>query len=425
MDYKDFFKIAKEKNITNIQVTEKYNTESCVEVIDGKIDTFDSSANISYNIKAEIKGKTYKTTSNYLDEDIIDLLIMKSEATDTKYEDEYIKSRDVIEKNKPVDFDISNEIKVLKDLEDLKKEYKQITKLTTYFVEFYTNTRIINSNGVDISTDTHQCLFYVDVVAKNKDNFTSFSKEILETNKKKIDFYSITKDTIEKAIIQSNKCELETKKYDIVIDSCVASRIIKNIIKMISGENIRNKVSCLENKIDNKVFSDKLTIIEDPTNKNLPGYRLFDDEGTLTKNKTIIEKGVLKTYLYNIKEAKIKNIESTGNGYGEITTRNLYVKKSKMDIETLLLNMKNGIYITDYMGASNTSINVVNGQISLQIFGFLVEDGKIVKGIEPSIMTTTIFELLNNIEEIGSDLTFTNTQVASPSLYIKNISIAR
>ena len=93
--------------------------------------------------------------------------------------------------------------------------------------------------------------------------------------------------------------------------------------------------------------------------------------------------------------------------------------------QTDLIAMKNGIYITDYMGASNTSINVVNGQISLQIFGFLVEDGKIVKGIEPSIMTTTIFELLNNIEEIGSDLTFTNTQVASPSIYIKDISIAR
>ena len=87
MEYTEFFKKAKEKNITNIQVTEKNNIEGLVELIDGEIDTFNESNNISYNIKADIDGKTYKVSTNYLDDEIIDLIIMKSEATDTKYED--------------------------------------------------------------------------------------------------------------------------------------------------------------------------------------------------------------------------------------------------------------------------------------------------------------------------------------------------
>ena len=425
MEYKEFFKKAKEKNISNIQVTEKHNIEGLVELIDGEIDTFNESNNISYNIKAEIDGKTYKVGTNYLDDEIIDLIIMKSKVTDTKYEDEYLEEREVIKKNKPINIDISNEIKKLKELSKLKDNYKEITKLTTYYIEFYTNTRIINSNGVDISTDTHQCEFYVDAVAKNKDDFTSYTKDILKTNKEDIDFELLIKDTMEKAIIESNKESLETKKYDIVLDSNTASNIIRHIISMISGESIRNKVSCLENKIDEKIFSDKLTIIENPTNKEYPGFRLFDDEGTITKKKTIIDNGVLKTYLYNIKEAKIKNTESTANGYGDISTKNMYVKEGNKTLNELLESMKDGIYITDYMGSSNDSINTVNGDISLQVFGFIIKDGKIVKGIEPCVMTTTIFELLSNIESIGNDLTFTNTQVASPSIYIKDISIAR
>ena len=160
--------------------------------------------------------------------------------------------------------------------------------------------------------------------------------------------------------------------------------------------------------------------------KDLPGTRLlFDDEGTLTKKKTIIENGVLKNYLYNIKEAKLKNIESTANGYGNISTKNMYVKEGNKSLDELFKDMKDGIYITDYMGSSTDSINTVNGDISLQIFGFIVKDGKIIKGIEPCIMTTTIFELLSNIESIGNDLIFTNTTMASPSIYIKDISIAR
>ena len=425
MEYTEFFKKAKEKNITNIQVTEKHNIEGEVELIDGEIDTFNESNNISYNIKAEINNKTYKVSTNYLDNEIIDLLLMKSKTLDSKYEDEYLEDRKTIKKNTPIDIDISNEIKKLKELSKLKDNYREITKLTTYYIEVYTNTRIINSNGVDISTDTHQCHFYAEALAKNNNEFTTYTKDILKTNKKDIDFEKIIKDTIEKAIIQSNKESLETKKYNIILEANTASNIIKHIISMISSESIRNKVSCLENKLNEKVFSSKLTIIEDPTNKDYPGFRLFDDEGTLTKKKTIIENGVLKNYLYNIKEAKLKNIESTANGYGNISTKNMYVKEGNKSLDELFKDMKDGIYITDYMGSSTDSINTVNGDISLQIFGFIVKDGKIIKGIEPCIMTTTIFELLSNIESIGNDLIFTNTTMASPSIYIKDISIAR
>lgn len=425
MEYTEFFKKAKEKNITNIQVTEKHNIEGEVELIDGEIDTFNESNNISYNIKADIEGKTYKVSTNYLDNEIIDLLLMKSKTLDSKYEDEYLEDRKTIKKNTPIDIDISNEIKKLKELSKLKDNYREITKLTTYYIEVYTNTRIINSNGVDISTDTHQCHFYAEALAKNNNDFTTYTKDILKINKKDIDFEKIIKDTIEKAIIQSNKESLETKKYNIILEANTASNIIKHIISMISSESIRNKVSCLENKLNEKVFSDKLTIIEDPTNKDYPGFRLFDDEGTLTKKKTIIENGVLKNYLYNIKEAKLKNIESTANGYGNISTKNMYVKEGNKSLDELFKDMKDGIYITDYMGSSTDSINTVNGDISLQIFGFIVKDGKIIKGIEPCIMTTTIFELLSNIESIGNDLIFTNTTMASPSIYIKDISIAR
>ena len=90
MEYTEFFNKAKEKNIKNIQVTEKHNIEGLAELIDGEIDNYNNSNNISYNIKAEIEGNTYKVSTNYLDEDIIDLLLMKNEVLDSKYEDSII-----------------------------------------------------------------------------------------------------------------------------------------------------------------------------------------------------------------------------------------------------------------------------------------------------------------------------------------------
>ena len=422
MTYQDFFNKAKEKGFSKIQIVEEEGIHKYIKVIDGELDSYEDYNVLNYNIKAEKDKKTIKLETNYLDNDIIDILVLKDNSTDTFYEDEYLKERESIPRNKAKDIDISCEIKKIKDLKKLKSEYKEIDKLISCFYEEYKNTRIISSEGVDISTDSHLCSYTVEATTSNNGEVTAFDKRILTTNKKELDFEDITKDVIEKTILQSKREKLETKRYDIVLANNVASSIVYHLIEMLSAAGIRNKVSCLENSINKLKFSKLLTIIEDPTNKEYPGYRLFDDEGTDTYKKTIIDEGKIKTYFYNIKEAKLANKKSTGNGYGSIRTRNMYVVPGKN--EDLIKKLKDGIYITDYMGSQGTSINATNGQISIQIFGFIVKDGKLIKGFVPAVLTTTIFELLSNIEEIGSDLVFNNTACGSPSLLIKDISIA-
>ena len=221
-----------------------------------------------------------------------------------------------------------------------------------------------------------------------------------------------------------NKEDLETKKYNVILSNKVASRILSHLEDMLNQQNIRTKTSCMCSKLNKEIFNNLITIIEDQPNEKLPGYRLFDDEGTETKKKMIVENGILKSYFSNIKEAKINNIKSTGNGYGSISTRNMFINPSNTTNQDIFKELKNGIYITDYMGASNTSISATTGNISLQIFGFIIEDGKIKSGFNPCIMTTSIFELFNNVKLIGDTLEFTNTKAASPILLIENISVA-
>lgn len=425
MKYQEFFDKAKERDITNIQVTEKTTISSNVEIINGKMETYEDYDSIKYSIKAEYHDKTVKLVTDYLDLDILDLIIFKAENTDSKYSDEYLEKTFNIEKEASKEFTINDEITKLKTLDKkYRQKYSEVSKLTVIFDETSENTRIINSNGVDISTMSHLCTFITEVLVGNCDDAISYDEKQIKTSKEEIDFAKIIEDTIQKALILKNKTKVTTDKYNIILDSPVASRIISNLGSMLSAANIRTKTSCLNEKLGHKEFSELLTIIEDPTNKDYPGYRLFDDEGTKTFKKEIITKGTIKTYLYNIKEAKICNEKSTANGYQGIGTKNMYVIPGKKNQKELIKEMKDGILITDYMGASGTSINTSNGNISLQIFGFLVKNGEIVSGIVPSVMTTNIFELLSNIQEIGSDLLFTMTTSASPSLLIKDISIA-
>ena len=240
MNYEEFFKKAQEKGITNIQITEKENQGSSAKTLNGELDYLNNFDNTSYEIKAEYNKKTVKLNSNYLAEDILELLIMKSTSTDSNYEDDYLEKDKNIKKEKGVDIDTSAEIKVIKNLDKLRNNYKKVSALEAYFYEQYQNIRIINSKGVDISTNSHLSTFAVETVVKDKET-TSFGKDILTTNKEK----------------------LECRKYNIILDNDAAGRIISHLGIMLAGDAIRNKVSCLGDKLNKKVFSEKLTVVEE------------------------------------------------------------------------------------------------------------------------------------------------------------------
>lgn len=425
MTSKTFFQKAKAKGIENIQIVETTENTGQIELINKELETFEISNHTGYQIKAEYNGKTVKAASDYLDESILDTIIMKATYTDSKYQDDYLTDKS---HNNKMDYmpqiDISNELDVLKELDDIQKDYPEVNNLTLSYSEIYEKKRIVNSNGVDIETACHLYEFVPEIVTKEKDSTTSYDRVYLKTNKDSLNMKDNLIKDIKMALKQAKKEKLKTQKYDIIVDSTVMKSILSNFIDMLSATNIRQKISCLEGKLNEKVFSDKLTIIEDPKNDDYPGATIFDDEGTETEKKEIIKDGVLKTYLYNIKEAKEQNQKTTGNGYSSISTRNMYIKPGDKTLEEMMKKLKNGIYITDCMGSMNTAINPNTGNISLQIFGFIIENGEIKCGFEPSVMTTTIFELLSNIEEIENQVTFIKQSVGSPCLLVKDISIA-
>ena len=139
------------------------------------------------------------------------------------------------------------------------------------------------------------------------------------------------------------KINIKTKKYNLILSKSVAGNILSHIADMLSETNIRLHTSCLENKINQQIFNKKINIIEEPTNKNYPGYRLFDNEGTETKEKSIVKDGKLVTYLSNIKEAKMNNSKSTGNGYESIMTRNMHIQEGNISPKEMLQRLNKSV----------------------------------------------------------------------------------
>ena len=173
-------------------------------------------------------------------------------------------------------------------------------------------------------------------------------------------------------------------------------------------------------------MSNKLTVMERPTDNTI-FFTGYDSEGVATYNKTLIKKGVLQTYLYNLTTAKKDGVQSTGNGYGGVTkigigTTHLVIKPGKKSFEELLQKAKNGIYLTDIMGL-HAGLNAKSGDFSLQAQGFMIEDGKLTKPLSQIVVAGNLFTLFNEIGEVGSDSQLLLSSNEVPSLLIKKLQV--
>jgi len=161
-------------------------------------------------------------------------------------------------------------------------------------------------------------------------------------------------------------------------------------------------------------------------------FKTFDDEGVSTKEKILIENGILKTYLHSLKTANKFGVEPTGNGQKGsykssvvVGAYNFYIQPGNISYESLLKKMNNGLVLIEFDGI-HAGLNGISGDFSLSTRGYLVENGIICGAINEITLAANYFDLLLNLEEIGNDLKFSYPfgKAGSPSILFRKLDIA-
>lgn len=419
MTHKEFFNLAHNNKLENIQITEKTNINVSANILNDTVTQFERGNNTNYMISCDYEDKTVKASSNYLDENIINVLIEKGKYINSNLKTDIItdlsNNNDI---NDEILIDIDKEINEIVSLNSLREDESWV--IESNITSSYEKIRIINDLGVDMSSSTITNLFECEVTI-------CIDKEIKERKISRIfnndiNYKEVVASLISELKLATKISNITSGKYNVIINGSEVNRLIKNLIPHLSKYTVNKKMSMFNDMINKKIFSSNINIIEDPINKNMPGYRLFDDEGTKTKYKEIFKNGILKTYLSDNKISKEENSISTGNSYAEVTTRNMYLEKGNNSYDDLIKKLNNGIIIY-FIVRNDSAANYADKDIAFQAYGLLVKNGKIVSGLKPFIVNTNYFELLNNVREVGNDLYWSDKTCASPSVIADNISI--
>ncbi len=294
-------------------------------------------------------------------------------------------------------------------------------------------TRIINSYGLDLSDEGHMFGMMAQTTAvENEDIKTGFSVSF-GRNYTDISINKVCDEAVEIAVDSLGASSVPSGKYKTVISNLCMCDLLSTFSSIFSAVAAQKGLSLLKDKEGKKIASDIVTLIDDPRCEKSCTYATFDAEGVPTKFKNVIENGVLKTLLHNLKTANKAGVESTGNAYKgsyaskvSVSPFSLYIKEGEDNLNEVFEYTQNGLYITDLSGL-HAGADSISGDFSLAASGFLIENGKKSRAVNGITLAGNFFTLLLDIEKIGSDLRFSmpsGGQFGSPCVVVKSLTVA-
>jgi PmbA protein len=237
---------------------------------------------------------------------------------------------------------------------------------------------------------------------------------------------SIGAEAARRTLRRLNGRRVKTQQAPIVFAPEVARGLIGTIFEAANGDSIYRGASFWAGKLNQRVASANVTVVDDGTLPGLFGTSPFDGDGLPTRRTVILEKGVLKNYLLNTYTGRKLNMPSTGNasrglaGTPGIGGGNLFLENGDIAVEQLLTEVKTGFYVTELMGPG---VNIVTGDYSRGAAGLWIENGELTFAVQEVTIAGNLTEMLNNVAAIGNDLEFRGA-VASPTLRIDGMTIA-
>ncbi len=289
----------------------------------------------------------------------------------------------------------------------------------------------INSAGLNLSYES--ALVYHGAVAAVKEG--EDAQENYEVGlMSKIDTDGLVKGAVEGAISMLGADTVESGKYNVIFDKGSMRMILGCFASVFSARSAYLKTTLLAGKEGELVASENLTICDDPFHPDKYGHCPFDGEGVAVYKKNVIENGVLKTLLYNMKTAAVAGKETTGNaskgGYDAsvgIRPFTMYLANGEKSEEELLQQAGNGVYITD-LGGLHAGANPISGDFSLQSSGFLIENGVKTEYIKSFTVAGNFYALLKNVVALADNCTLPqamgSTAFGSPSVLVDGLSVA-
>jgi PmbA protein len=287
---------------------------------------------------------------------------------------------------------------------------------------------IVNSEGCNASYS--KSFFNVSlegVLIKNEDML--FVGDSLSSCHQIVDCKPIADEVIMQLDLAKRNASLPTKPMSVIFTPRgVASALMSPLISAFNGKVVFDGASPLKDKLGIQAFDKNFSLWDDATVPYHVASYPCDDEGVPGQRTSLVDRGVVSHFIYDLQTAALANTQSTGNGerHGGMPSpspSSLIMDKGDTSFSDMIKDVKEGLMVDTLIGAEQG--NILNGDFSGNVLlGYKIENGEITGRVKDTMVAGNVYQLLKQIEAIGKDARWVEGFLMAPYLYCSGLSVA-
>jgi PmbA protein len=237
---------------------------------------------------------------------------------------------------------------------------------------------------------------------------------------------AVGREAARRALRRLGARQMPTCECPVVFDPETAASLLRSLAGAIAGPALYRRASFLLGKLGEQIASSVVTVVDDPLRPAGLASRPFDGEGVASKRLTVVEGGVLQSYLLDSYSARRLGLRPTGHAARSagdaptVSSTNFYLVPGTHTPEAIVASVPRGLYVTELIGFG---VNHVTGDYSRGAAGLWIENGELTHPVEEVTIAGNLLDMFRNIELVGNDLVF-RSGTSSPTLKIGRMTVA-
>jgi PmbA protein len=273
---------------------------------------------------------------------------------------------------------------------------------------------VVNSRGIEATDMGTAVGCSMETIARDGADVTPACFEVNAERVYDIDPETVGTEAARQAVSCLGAKKIESGVFPVIFaQPAFRSLLSYTLINAVKADYVQRERSALKDKIGEKVASDLVTVWDDGLLDGGLSTRKFDGEGVPAQKTLVIDKGVLKNFLYDNYTANKSGVASTGNAsrsglasYAStpvLEASNFTFKQGNKTAEELVAEVDEGLLVFGVQGAHSS--NPESGEFSVVATPvWKIEGGEVAYAVRGAMVTGVVFDVLRNVSALGSNV---------------------
>lgn len=286
---------------------------------------------------------------------------------------------------------------------------------------------LVNQAGTDLSFERSPLSVYVQVDRIEGDDVLILF-DLVGTTVWEEDYLAFARRLAEKLRMARSLTTMRTASMPVLFAPTGVLALALPLMEGVNGKNVFTGISPLAGRVGEALFDESLTLVDDGTLDGRFGSAPCDDEGVPHRRNVLVERGVLRGFLYDLKTAAQSGVESTGNGSRGLfnppapSPTNLLLEPGETPLADIISGIETGLLVEDVLGLGQG--NIISGAFSNPLsLAFKIENGEIVGRVKNLSIAGNIYDLLREVAAVSRETQWVYGSLCLPYILLPDMRV--